>query len=272
MRVFKFIFVFFASACALTSVGQVNDSAQRKVSLQGAVNFRDIGGYKTREGKKVKWGKIYRSGEINKLTAEDIILLEKRNITTDIDFRGLDESKKAPDVIWKERKYIRCGAGSEAVQNWMQAMKNIQNGDSLMISYYAKIDSLGLRYATLFQQLLTQKENEALVYHCTAGKDRTGIATALVLYSLGVPKEIIWDDYEASNYYRLSDNNRLIQMIAAFGITKNVAESMIAVKASYLDATWNALIKKYGSIDAFLSKELGIGEKEKAILREKYLE
>ncbi|MFX5464860.1 tyrosine-protein phosphatase, partial [Acinetobacter baumannii] len=80
---------------------------------------------------------------------------------------------------------------------------------------------------TLFSVLLSQNEKDAIVYHCTAGKDRTGIATALVLYSLGVPKQTIWKDYEASNYYRQSDNNRMIQMITAFGVSKNVAESMI---------------------------------------------
>lgn len=141
-----------------------------------------------------------------------------------------------------------------------------------MISYYQKIDSLGLRYKTLFNVLLSQNEKDAIVYHCTAGKDRTGIATALVLYSLGVPKQTIWKDYEASNYYRQSDNNRMIQMITAFGVSKNVAESMITVKPSYLEATWQAITKQYGSIDTFLEKELGVGKKEKEILRKKYVE
>lgn len=257
---------------AITSYAQINDSTQRKVGLQGAVNFRDIGGYQSNSGKTVKWGKLYRAAEINKLTEEDRIELERRNITTDIDFRGLEESKKAPDALWKNADYIRCGAGSESSQNWMQTLKSTTNGDSLMISYYEKIDSLGLRYKTLFSVLLSKKEDQAVVYHCSAGKDRTGIATALILYSLGVPKQTIWKDYEASNYYRQSDNNRMIQMISSFGVAKNVAESMIAVKPSYLDATWQAIIKRYGSIDAFLEKELGVGSKEKEILQKKYLE
>ncbi|MFX6230656.1 tyrosine-protein phosphatase, partial [Acinetobacter baumannii] len=83
------------------------------VDLQGAVNFRDIGGYKTNDGKTIKWGKIYRAAEINKLTNQDALALEKRKITTDIDFRGLEESKKAPDALWNKANYIRCGAGSE---------------------------------------------------------------------------------------------------------------------------------------------------------------
>ncbi|WP_164139843.1 tyrosine-protein phosphatase, partial [Stenotrophomonas maltophilia] len=70
--------------------------------LQGAVNFRDIGGYKTNDGKTIKWGKIYRAAEINKLTNQDALALEKRKITTDIDFRGLEESKKAPDALWNK--------------------------------------------------------------------------------------------------------------------------------------------------------------------------
>ncbi len=272
MQVFKTCLVIGAFVIKTATYAQVDDSTLRKVDLQGAVNFRDIGGYKTNDGKTIKWGKIYRAAEINKLTNQDALALEKRKITTDIDFRGLEESKKAPDALWNKANYIRCGAGSETNQNWMQTLKSTVNGDSLMISYYQKIDSLGLRYKTLFNVLLSQNEKDAIVYHCTAGKDRTGIATALVLYSLGVPKQTIWNDYEASNYYRQSDNNRMIQMITAFGVSKNVAESMITVKPSYLEATWQAITKQYGSIDAFLEKELGIGKKEKEILRKKYIE
>ncbi|MBA4197379.1 MAG: hypothetical protein C0459_07480 [Chitinophaga sp.] len=251
---------------------QITDSSQRKVYLQGCVNFRDIGGYKTSTNKTVKWGKIYRSAEINKLTQQDINELEKRNITTDIDFRGLEEAKKAPDAVWKNVDYIRCGAGSETNMNWIQALRTATNGDSLMITYYEKIDSLGLRYKTLFSKLLTQKNNEAIVYHCTAGKDRTGIATALILYTLGVPMQKIFEDYEASNYYRQADNNRMIQMISTMGTNKNVAESIVTVKASFLQATLNKIITQYGSVDNFLEKELGIGAKEKAMLQSKFLE
>lgn len=82
----------------------------------------------------------------------------------------------------------------------------------------------------------------------------------------------IFEDYEASNYYRQADNNRMIQMISTMGTNKNVAESIVTVKASFLQATLNKIITQYGSVDNFLEKELGIGAKEKAMLQSKFLE
>jgi protein-tyrosine phosphatase len=87
-----------------------------------------------------------------------------------------------------------------------------------------------------------------------------------------VPVPTIMEDYEASNYYRKTDNNRMIQMISSMGINANVAASMVMVKTSFLQATFNKIIIQYGSIDTFLEKELGIGAKEKAILQSKYVE
>jgi len=250
---------------------QISDSSIRKVNLQGAANFRDIGGYSTATGKIVSLGKIYRSAEISKLTDVDIKNLEDRNITVDIDFRGQQEANQAPDKLWKNVDYLRCGAGSEKITNWMASLKTVHNGDSLMRNFYRDIDSLGMRYKELFQKLLLQKKSEAIVYHCSAGKDRTGIATALILYVLGVPKQTIMDDYEASNYYRKAENIKMANMIASMGIDRAVVNDMMTVKASYLETTFNALINKYGSIDNFLAKELGIGSHEKIVLQEKYL-
>jgi protein-tyrosine phosphatase len=253
-------------------IAQINDSTKRMVHLSSNVNFRDIGGYKTKDGKQVKWGMIYRSAEINKLNETDLNELEKRKITVDFDFRGFEESKKAPDVLWKNLQYIRCGAGSETTTNWIQSLRGVKNGDSLMISFYTKIDSFGIKYKPLFNHLLNQNKNEATLYHCSAGKDRTGIATALILYALDVPEETIIEDYKASNYYRENENKKMTQMISSIGVDKNVAASMMLVKESYLKATAQEIIKHYGSIDNFLEKELGIGEKEKQILRSKFLE
>lgn len=251
---------------------QINDSSIRMIHLSANVNFRDIGGYKTNSGKQVKWNMIYRSAEINKLTEADLNELEKRKINFDFDFRGLEESKKAPDILWKNVQYIRCGAGSESTFNWIQSLKNIKDGDSLMLSFYTKIDSFGIKYKPLFIHLLNQNDNEATLYHCSAGKDRTGIATAFILYSLDVPEETIFEDYEATNYYRENENKKMQQMMSQSGIDKNVVASMMLAKRNYLKATFQEIIKQYGSLDNFLEKELGISSKEKEILKKKFLE
>src|SRR4051812_46729013 len=78
---------------------QVADSAKRHVALNGADNFRDLGGYATADGHHVKWGKIYRSADISKLNAADLEILRKLNIDYDVDLRGREESAKAPDKL-----------------------------------------------------------------------------------------------------------------------------------------------------------------------------
>jgi protein-tyrosine phosphatase len=261
----------FLSSFAGTLNAQIADSNFRRVPLQGAVNFRDVGGYKTTDGKKVVWGKIYRSAALSKLTDADLAELYNRRITSVFDFRNFEEAENAPDTLWHDAVYLRCGAGTEVLNGWSAVLKSQTSGDSLFNSFYGDVDSLGARYKPLFQKLLTQSKREAVVYHCSSGKDRTGIATALVLHALGVPKETIWEDYEASNFYRKKDNDRTISILIANGYPKAVAEDLARVKPSYLQTTWDALDKKYGSVDAFLEKEMGIGPAEIKQLREKYV-
>jgi protein-tyrosine phosphatase len=250
---------------------QVSDSTLRRVPLQGAVNFRDVGGYQTMDGKKVVWGKIYRSSALSKLTDADRTELYNRRITSVFDFRNLEEALNAPDTLWQDAVYLRCGAGSEILNGWGPVLKTQATGDSLFFSFYGDVDSLGARYKPLFQKLLSQPKREAVVYHCSSGKDRTGIATALVLHALGVPEETIWKDYEASNFYRKKENERTVSILIANGYPKGVAEDLAIVKPTYLKATWDSLNKKYGSVDLFMEKELGIGPAEVKQLRDKYV-
>lgn len=101
------------AACIATGVNaQIADSAKRKVELQGAVNFRDLGGYTTTDGHHVKWGEIYRSADISKLTDADLAVLKAKKITYDVDLRGHKESAQAPDRIRPGTNYILAPAGS----------------------------------------------------------------------------------------------------------------------------------------------------------------
>lgn len=196
---------------AINAFAQVADSARRQVVLQGAANFRDLGGYATTDGHHVKWGKIYRSADISKLTDADLAVLKGKGITYDVDLRGHNESALAPDRINPGTDYILCPAGSDGLNKWMKSIAHAKGnaGDSLMMGFYSKTDSLALRYKPFFDKLLGLPVGQSLVFHCTAGKDRTGIAAALLLYSLGVPYDTIIKDYEATNYYRIAEIKKL---------------------------------------------------------------
>jgi protein-tyrosine phosphatase len=115
--------------------------------------------------------------------------------------------------------------------------------------------------------------NDALLFHCTAGKDRTGIAAALLLYALGVPYQTIREDYEATNYYRSANNEQMIKAISAsMRVSDSVARAMMGAKGSYLDTTFEAIRTQYGSVDHYLAEQLGLDQPKLAILKAKYLE
>jgi protein-tyrosine phosphatase len=260
----------FASAM---TYAQVTDSAQRHVILKGATNFRDLGGYETADGHHVKWGELYRSADISKLTDSDLAVLKAKNITYDVDLRGHQEAATAPDRINPGTDYILLPAGSDGM-NWTKILTHIKGngGDSLMIAYYSNTDSLALRYKPFFEKLLALPPGQALVFHCTAGKDRTGIGSALLLYTLGVPYETIVSDYLASNYYRKDLNTQMSAQMQKYHIDPEVAKSMMGVKKADLDATFAAINKRYGSIDAYMRTQIGLDDDKIATLKKKFLE
>jgi protein-tyrosine phosphatase len=260
---------------AANSTAQIADSAKRMVVLHGAANFRDLGGYKTTSGKTVKWGKVYRSADISRLTDADLAVLRDKKITYDVDLRGHQEAQQQPDKLNPGTDYVLCPAGSDSLSYWMKqiaaAPKN--SGDSIMTAYYSNTRYLTERYRPFFDKLLAVPADQSLVFHCTAGKDRTGIAAALFLYSLGVPYETIVADYTATNYYRTADNDRSIKgMVGMMHMDEGTARSMMSAKKEYLDATFAAIDKQYGSVDNFIKDQLKLNNKQLAALKAKYLE
>lgn len=271
----KFIIAGAFALMAWNSYAQIADSTQREVKLEGAVNFRDIGGYETKDGHHVKWGKIFRSGALNKLSNTDLDKLKALKIAVDADFRGNYEVALAPDRIPGNTRRISLPAGSEDAgkPEGLKKMLQSKNKDSMMIAFYTNLAVFKDRYKPVFDELLMISPDSALLYHCSAGKDRTGMATALILYTLGVPEEKIMEDYLASNYYRKNIVEKdAAQLVQHFGLTPEQAKGLAGVKEEYLMATYNAILQHYGSMDKFLETELGITPEKRQLLRKKYLE
>jgi protein-tyrosine phosphatase len=243
--------------------------------LQGAINFRDLGGYSTNVGKQVKWGKIYRSADISKLTDKDLKTLTELNIKFECDLRGEKEYEAAPDKLPDGIERIALPAGSENVSPGMSGfikyMKSEATADSMIMAMYSKTDHFQKKYKPMFDRLLSLGTDEALMFHCTAGKDRTGIGAALILYALGVNENTIYDDYEATNIYRESSNKQYIKALTAYGISEKAAQKLMAADRKYLKATFDSLKKQYGSVEFFLQSEMGLTMNNLKILREKYL-
>jgi protein-tyrosine phosphatase len=255
-----------------SATAQIADSS-REVKLQGAVNFRDIGGYPTKNGKKVKMGLLYRSAALNTLTDADLAKIAALDIKYDFDFRGPYEVKTAPDKIPTGTTRISLPAGSENIgdSNYLKNMGKYLKSDSFMMSFYTILTPFKDRYTPLFDSLISNKNTSPMLFHCTAGKDRTGIAAALILYALGVDEQIIFDDYEATNYYRRNENAKSIaQMTKYYGLDEKTASNLMGAKKDYIAATFATIRSKYGSLDVYLDKELGLTKKKINQLRTMY--
>lgn len=250
---------------------QLTDSIKRLVPVKGGMNFRDVGGYKTKDGKEVVWGKVYRSAGIDKLTDTDLALLDKKNIHTVVDFRGVAEAKAAPDRLPKYTDYTLSPAGSDSIPNPMQMVKLLKEGNFLEKFYGSDgVKYSGDRFRPLFVKLMTVDKKEAVMYHCTGGRDRTGMATALFLYILNVPEETIEADYVASNVYLKKMNNMMAPLAKMSGLTEEQVQNQMALKPELIRSFFGGIKTQYGSVENFLQQEMGIGSKEITLLRKKY--
>jgi protein-tyrosine phosphatase len=260
-------------ACTLPAAAQAQliDSNQRVVRMQGAVNFRDVGGYKTTDGRSVKWGKVFRSADISHLTDKDVQVMESKHIHTVIDFRGVKEAQQAPDRLPANTDYTLSPAGSDSLPGAAQIAAMVREGGGFLEKFYGSTQYFGERYKPLFQKLVSMPEDQSLLYHCTGGRDRTGMATALFLYVLGVPQQKIEEDFVASNVYLAPMNARMFAgMQSATGMTEAQISQAMALRPELLHVFFQSIRNKYGSVENFMQQEMGIGPKEIALLKQKY--
>ena len=170
----------------------------RLIILDGAVNFRDLGGYVAANGRSVCWQKIYRSDRLDNLTMQDMEILAQKHIVTDCDLRTSYEQSYWQDRLWAGVAYYDCHIYKEEdityeYQITTETVNNLINcppvSQGIVGRRYQKIllDKTGqMALKRVFQEILSLDENDALVFHCTAGKDRTGLVAAVILIGLGV--------------------------------------------------------------------------------------
>ncbi|SFT27140.1 tyrosine-protein phosphatase [Paenibacillus sp. BC26] len=256
------------------------ETAERKVNLQGAFNFRDLGGYQTADGKTVKWGKLFRGEELGHLTDADLKAIQEMGIKTNVDYRTDAEVKALPDPVIPGVNNVRTDAGnpgSTADMNAMIAsgmMKDAASAVQMMVGFNKQMVDAPKFYVQLMD-LLNDPNNAALLQHCTAGKDRTGLGSAIILLTLGVDEKTVMDDYLLSNFYRADANKNMIEGVKQQVKDENVVAAITAlmgVQKEFLQAALDEMKAKYGSIDAFLETGLGITKEERAKLKAMYTE
>jgi len=247
----------------------MSDPPARHLNLAGASNFRDLGGYPGKDGRAVRWRRIFRSNHLGHVTKADIEILRGLGLKSAFDFRGTEE-----------RAAAICGVAGIAVHSLpieptVVAALRARAGGGVALSSADALDVMCdsyrnyVRYSTpsfraLFAHLL--EDPAPLVIHCTAGKDRTGFACALILHALGVPDEVIAEDYLLTNRFYRRDP------MASSDLPEEVRQVLASVETSFLAAGLEAISAEYGDLESYLGDALGLGARKRATLQARYLD
>lgn len=243
---------------------------KRLLNLSSTINTRDLGGYTTTDKRRVKWGMLFRSDRLSDTTKEDREKIKALHLATVTDFRSVAERDSHPNRLPEQSPAIRYRLLPMADP----AINVVELGGKV---YSGKLTNAELLHivqiregvdSTEFQArwsgwLKSLAEPQALpqLFHCTAGKDRTGTGAALLLLTLGVPKEQVIEDFLLSNHYlsaRIDQSAQAIQALSEETLDENHLRSLVGVSPNTLPMAFKEMEEKYGSIDNYIETGLRI--------------
>lgn len=248
----------------------INNS--RHIKFDGIHNFRDLGGYQSRDGRTVKWGNIYRSGQLFSPSQNDITKIYELQIKTIMDFRSHDEIKERPNYSFQNTNYLHYPAvNDDRIVSDMKSLSRMNR--DLMKTFYKDVPINNKTYKKLFR-LLLENDNLPIVFHCTAGKDRTGAASALILLALGVDMDTVMKDYLLTNIYLENFTQKILGMYRKEldDNAYNNMKYMLSAQSDFLEITLQHINNIYGDFDTYLENDLGVKKKDRKLLEKMYLE
>jgi protein-tyrosine phosphatase len=244
-------------------------SPNRSLQLSGATNFRDLGGYVGQGGRTVRWRQLFRSDHLADLTPDDLAVVQQLGVARVLDFRG--KTERLPQACIIPGAVVHSLAIEPTVVQGLKALidagqlVNVHQAVGLMQQTYRDfVADNSPRFAEFFGHLLSH--DAPLVFHCTAGKDRTGFAAALLLEALGVPRSVIWQDYLLTNdYYQIPSHNPT-------GLSPEVMNVLWRVQTNFLEAAFEVVDADFGSVARYLKDALGVDAPAQARLAALYLQ
>lgn len=281
---------------------QVYVGAERRVSINGLYNCRDLGGYVTKEKQMTKWGYLFRSDAPDHLLVEDQRYLKQMDIKTVIDLRSPGEIEKNPDKDMGETDHIELDPHAEVAKKASEVpSQGTSNKDEVKVHMLEQLASTAEGQATLIkwqkqmiQQMhdlvMTEKsqaaysrflkmvnqtaEPKALIFHCQGGKDRTGWGAALILGLLGVDKKTIYQDYLLTDTYNRPRNEMRMAIYKQYTDNAFVLDylaSLQQTKVDYLDGAFHVMEKEFGTIEVYAKEKLDVTDSDIQRLKSTYL-
>jgi len=268
-----------AATAAVAKPGQ-------SLGIESLPNLRDLGGYKTSDGATVAGKLVYRSSQLTDISEGDMKKLDSLNLKTDLDLRTAQERNPNPDQLPPGVNSIWLNVLADADQAGLAQLNSLMNDPKAanaalgggkaeavlkaMYRQFITLPSANKSYSQLFLTLADQKQLPAL-FHCTGGKDRTGWAAAAFLTLLGVPKETVMQDYLRTNDYVLPAVQKANAAFVQAGGDPSIPSAIQGAKKEYLQAAFDEMTTKYGTIEQYFSKGLGIDASQQKALRDLYL-
>ncbi|WP_121966817.1 tyrosine-protein phosphatase [Myroides sp. N17-2] len=255
--------------------------SNRHLKFKKVHNFRDMGGIRNKEGKQIVWGHFFRSGQLSKLKNSEYAKLEAINVKTVIDLRTDKELAKKPDRVPAGVSYSNVQVYDDSEDMFSKTKKEVLKGkitpvqaDSLVMEFYKLYM---LENPQLVKGIVDQlfDTDDAVLFHCSAGKDRTGMIGALVLSILEVDRETIISEYMLSNNYRAKEVESRLKL-AKIGkvvypkIDYQVIENFSWIKPIYIEAMFKGIEGKYGTMDSYITTGLGISKEKRQVYIDKY--
>ena len=254
-----------------------------QLAFAGGNNFRELGGYLADEGKHVRWGQIYRGIPTGKLTGEaDRRLLDSLGLRLILDLRSSGEAKKEPDYVPDGARLVQiCGLCAEdgaeiafAPGDIEKLMQTAEEGESISQRLYRRMLTGNKAYRELFRAL--EAGETPILFHCTSGKDRTGVAAMLILLALGASDEVICADFEQTNACRKAEIDAVLAEhaaeIAADPACRMRYYAMAGVDPAAAPFVLDTIRRKFGSAENYLETEYGLTPARLMRLRRMYLE
>jgi len=261
---------------------------QRVIHLKGTSNTRDIGGYQTADGRTINWRQIIRSDRLSRLTPEDFQKLEALGLRTVIDLRTVRENKKDP-TVWEgdnPPQFFHFPVG-DSNGPWFKKQKKLLSRNRFteedmlehMMNGYQMVAEVGSPSYEKLMEVVLDESNWPILIHCSAGKDRAGVAMTLILEALGVDRKTIMEDYMLTNEVSQAERKASFlskdrenytarsgsRMGSGKGPPPKAFFPLVGVTPEMLETYYATVVEKYGSMDAYLAG-IGVNQPERAAL------